>query len=102
MSIKIIFNRAGKITEAVAEVGDTLLETAHKNGIKLFGGCSGAGVCGTCHILVEESYLNKINPPTDEELDIFDIFPNFSSNSRLACQVIVSDSAHGMTVTIPS
>lgn len=98
---KIIFNIEGEDTIVDAVDGDTLLEVAKKNKVKLFGGCDGAGVCGTCHVFIDPDYLEKINEATFDEQDILEILPNGKTNSRLACQIVVTEHLDGMTVIIP-
>ncbi|MDR1475871.1 MAG: 2Fe-2S iron-sulfur cluster binding domain-containing protein [Holosporales bacterium] len=98
---KIIFkNHAGdKVVEAIS--GDTLLEVSNKNDIGLFGGCSGSGVCGTCHVFIGAAFVDKLPKPTDQETDALETVTACKENSRLACQVIVTDDMDGMTVVAP-
>ena len=98
---KITFETGGQKITVDAINGDTLLEVAHKNDIELFGGCDGAGVCGTCHVFIDPDYIKKLNEQSMEEADLLEILPNGKVNSRLACQVIVTDDLDGMTVIIP-
>ena len=98
---KIIFKSEDKEIIVDAVVGETLLETANKANVPLFGGCGGAGVCGTCHVFIDQAFVKKLNKPTLEELDLIDVLPNGNSNSRLACQIIITEELDGMTITIP-
>lgn len=98
---KIIFKSENKEIVVDAVVGETLLETANKADVPLFGGCGGAGVCGTCHVFIDQEYLKKLNEPALEELDLIEVLPNGNSNSRLACQIVITEELDGMTVTIP-
>ncbi len=98
---KITFKTAGTETTVDAAVGETLLETAKKNGVKLFGGCDGAGVCGTCHVYIDQDFIDKVNAASMDEEDLLEVLPNGKMNSRLACQVIVSENLDGLIVTIP-
>ncbi len=100
--IKIIFKSQDTEQTVEANTGDTLLETAKKNGIRLFGGCDGAGVCGTCHVYVDQHYVSKLNEANLEETDLLEVLPNSKSNSRLACQIVITEDLDGMTVIIPS
>jgi 2Fe-2S ferredoxin len=100
-TVKIIFRINGKDQVVEASIGDTLLEVSQKNQISLFGGCGGAGVCGTCHVLIDDEHISKLNPKSDSEEELLDILPIAKNNSRLACQVIVSEDLEGMIVTVP-
>lgn len=98
---KIIFLKDGKKFEVMATNGDTLLDVTKKNNIPLFGGCDGAGVCGSCHVKLEKKYLEKLEEASDDEKDILDVVATGSEDERLACQVTVSDDLDGMEVKIP-
>ena len=98
---KIIFRVKGidKIVEC--DNGKTLLEVAEEADIGLFGGCGGAGVCGSCHVYIEPQYMEKIKEASFEEQDLLEAVPNGKVNSRLACQVVISDELDGMVVELP-
>ncbi len=98
---KITFRSNDKDIIVEANNGENLLETASRSGVKLFGGCGGAGVCGTCHVFIDPEYIEKLNEASLEELDLIEVIPNGKINSRLACQVVISDALDGMIVTIP-
>ncbi|MDR1609291.1 MAG: 2Fe-2S iron-sulfur cluster binding domain-containing protein [Holosporales bacterium] len=98
---KIIFKHGTSTTEVEALNGETLLEAANRNGVKIFGGCGGAGVCGTCHVVIDPAYTSKLKPASDSEADVLDVLPNAAPLSRLACQVVISDELDGVTVAVP-
>ncbi len=98
---KIIFRSNGNNTTVEAHNGETLLEVAARAGVELFGGCGGAGVCGSCHVYISPEYLSKLNDTSFEEQDLLEALPNGKLGSRLACQVIISDALDGMVVEIP-
>jgi ferredoxin len=98
---KIIFKRGTDTAEIDATNGETLLEAANRNGVKIFGGCGGAGVCGTCHVIIDSAHADKLEPASDSEADVLDVLPNSGPSSRLACQVVVSDELDGVVITIP-
>lgn len=98
---KITFKTKNGDVVAEAENGSTLLEVAEKAGVELYGGCGGAGVCGSCHVYIADGYVDKIAEASNEEQDLLDVISNGRFNSRLACQVVISDACDGMVVTIP-
>ena len=86
-----------------AEVGATVMETALQNGIGgIVAECGGSCTCATCHVYVEEPWFDKLAPrSSDEEYELdaaFDVRPN----SRLSCQIVVSDELDGLVVRTPS
>ena len=98
---KIIFKTENSEITVDAVVGETLLEAASRADVPLFGGCGGAGVCGTCHVFIDSEFIKKLKEPNLEELDLLDVIPTVNANSRLACQVTVTEDLDGMIVTIP-
>ena len=63
--------------------------------------CGGSMACATCHVYVEEKWLEKIPKAEDAEVDMIDMAFEPKKNSRLSCQIIVTDEFEGLTVTTP-
>ena len=82
--------------------GLTVMEGAVQNNIPgIDADCGGGMACATCHVYVEDSWLNKIPKAEDAEQDMIDMAYDPKKNSRLSCQIIVSDEIDGLTVTTP-
>ena len=64
--------------------------------------CGGGMACATCHVYVKEEWLNKLVKPEDAEQDMIDMAFEPKKNSRLSCQLVVSDKLDGLVVTTPS
>ena len=64
--------------------------------------CGGSMACATCHVYVEEKWLNKLPKAEDAEVDMIDMAYEPKKNSRLSCQLIVSDELDGLTITTPA
>jgi 2Fe-2S ferredoxin len=64
--------------------------------------CGGGMACATCHVYVNEEWLNKLPAKEDGEEDMLDMAFEPKQNSRLSCQLIVSDELDGLVVNIPS
>ena len=64
--------------------------------------CGGSMACATCHVYVEEKWLNKIQKAEEAEEDMIDMAFEPKKNSRLSCQLIVSEELDGLIVTTPS
>ena len=64
--------------------------------------CGGSMACATCHVYVEERWLDKLPKAEEAEVDMIDMAYEPKKNSRLSCQLIVSDELEGLTVDIPS
>ena len=84
------------------ENGLTVMEGAVQNNIAgIDADCGGSMACATCHVYVEDSWLNKIPKAEDAENDMIDMAYNPKKNSRLSCQIIVSEELDGLIVTTP-
>ena len=64
--------------------------------------CGGSMACATCHVYVEEKWLNKIPKAEEAEEDMIDMAYEPKKNSRLSCQIIISDELDGLIVTTPA
>jgi len=95
-------DRDGDLVKVQGEVGKSIMDTAHQNGIDLEGACEGSMACSTCHVFVEESFFDQLPEPEEEEEDMLDLAYDLRDNSRLGCQVILTEDLEGITVTIPS
>ena len=84
------------------ENGLTVMEGAIQNNIPgIDADCGGSMACATCHVYVEDSWFNKILKAEDAENDMIDMAYNPKKNSRLSCQIIVSEELDGLIVTTP-
>ncbi len=75
----------------------SILDVALHHGVEIDHACGGVGVCGTCHVIVEQGTEN-LSEPTDDEQDHIQEVPGCTLDSRLACQAIVKGD---VTVRIP-
>ncbi len=83
--------------------GLTVMEGAVQNNIPgIDADCGGSMACATCHVYVKDEWFNKIPKKEDGEEDMLDMAFEPKKNSRLSCQIIVSDELDGLTVNIPS
>jgi ferredoxin, 2Fe-2S len=84
------------------ENGLTVMEGAIQNDIPgIDADCGGSMACATCHVYVEETWLDKLPKAEEAEVDMIDMTYEPKKNSRLSCQLIVSDELDGLIVTTP-
>ncbi len=92
----------GKAKTIEVENGLTVMEGAIQNEIPgIDADCGGSMACATCHIYVDEKWLNKIPKAEEAEEDMIDMAFEPKKNSRLSCQIIVNDELDGLEVTTP-
>ena len=85
------------------ENGLSVMEGAVQNDIPgIDADCGGSMACATCHVYVDDKWFDKIPKAEDAEIDMIDMAFEPKKNSRLSCQIIVSDDLEGLTVNIPS
>ncbi|MFA5123085.1 2Fe-2S iron-sulfur cluster-binding protein [Zavarzinia sp.] len=100
---KIIYiEHNGTRHEVDVKTGLSVMEGAVKNNIPgIDGDCGGACACATCHVYVQPEWQAKLNPPEDLETSMLEFAENVQANSRLSCQIPVSDALDGLTVHMP-
>ena len=85
------------------EKGLSVMEGAIQNNVPgIDADCGGGMACATCHVYVKEEWFNKLPKAEDGEQDMIDMAFEPKKNSRLSCQLIVSDELDGLVVTTPS
>jgi len=95
------FNGNSKTIEV--DKGLSVMEGAIQNDIPgIDADCGGGMACATCHVYVKEQWLDKLPAKEDGEEDMLDMAFEPKNNSRLSCQIIVSDELDGLEVNIPS
>ena len=101
---KIIFNTHDNKTHTIdVQNGLTVMEGAVQNDIPgIDADCGGGMACATCHVYVDENWMQKLPQKDDGEEDMLDMAFEPKKNSRLSCQIIVSDELDGLVVNIPS
>jgi 2Fe-2S ferredoxin len=101
--VKITFiENDGKSRTIDAEAGSTVMETAIKHGVPgIEAECGGACACATCHVYVDEAWREKVGPPSPMEEDMLDFGYEVRANSRLSCQIKVSEALDGLIVATP-
>tara|TARA_B100000427_G_scaffold198971_1_gene165390 strand:+ start:567 stop:887 length:321 start_codon:yes stop_codon:yes gene_type:complete len=82
--------------------GLTVMEGAVQNNIPgIDADCGGGMACATCHVYVKEEWFNKLPKKEDGEEDMIDMAYEPKKNSRLSCQLTVSDQLDGLIVNLP-
>jgi 2Fe-2S ferredoxin len=101
---KITFiDSAGTSRSLEAETGATVMEAAIRNGIpEIEAECGGACACATCHVYVAEEWREKTGEASPMEQDMLDFAFEVRPNSRLSCQIKLTDDLDGLVVTTPS
>jgi len=92
----------GSRIPVTGKVGQSLLDLAHANDVELEGACEASLACSTCHVILPQSFYQKLSDPSDEENDMLDMAFGLTDTSRLGCQVKLSEDLEGMEVQLPA
>ena len=97
----IVVNRDGEEAELDARANSTVMETIRDNGYdELLALCGGCCSCATCHVYVDDAFLGQLPKMIEDEDDLLDSSDNREANSRLSCQIKLTDALDGLRVII--
>jgi 2Fe-2S ferredoxin len=101
----------GKVTfvasdgsEHVVELmnGQSIMEGAKAHGIAgIEAKCGGQCICATCHVYVDDLWLAPAGERSESEEDLLDFTEGVTPNSRLSCQIKMSELLDGLVVRVP-
>jgi ferredoxin, 2Fe-2S len=101
---KVIYvSHTGDRKEIDVPVGTTVMAAALQNGVDgIVAECGGVCMCSTCHVFVDENFLDKLPPADDTEEAVLEIAAiERQPNSRLSCQIKVTADLEGLIVRMP-
>ncbi|MBC6403117.1 MAG: (2Fe-2S)-binding protein [Hyphomonadaceae bacterium] len=100
---KITFiDHTGTSRNVEAKNGASIMEAAVQNMIPgIDADCGGACACATCHVYVDEAWTSSLKDKDDMEESMLDFAEMVQGNSRLSCQILMSDDLDGIIVTTP-
>jgi ferredoxin, 2Fe-2S len=103
ITINFIAADARKI-RAEGRNGQSLMQAAVAAGISgIAADCGGLMTCATCHVFVQEPFATRVGPPDAEERGMLEFAAVPSQpNSRLSCQIKLTEALEGLTVELPS
>mgnify|MGYP001222265785 FL=1 len=82
--------------------GLTVMEGAIQNNVPgIDADCGGGMACATCHVYVSDEWTDKLPKIEDGEQDMLDMAFEPKKNSRLSCQLVITDELDGLIVNLP-
>ncbi len=95
-------SKDGTVHAVNVETGSSVMQGAMDNMIDgIEAECGGFCSCATCHCYVDEAWFNKLSEASEAEKEMLEFTFDPMPNSRLSCQIIVSDELDGLTVRLP-
>lgn len=85
--------------EIPEEISLSLMEVLKASEYNILATCGGMALCATCHVQVLEG-LDLLPVPSDGEMDMLDTLPDAGFDSRLACQIRITENLNGMIFRI--
>ena len=80
----------------------SLMEAALNAGVPgIDADCGGACACATCHVMIDPSWIDRLDPPSDMEASMLECVNDPSPTSRLSCQIKVTEQLDGLRVRTP-
>lgn len=83
-----------------APSGWRVMEVIKEAGLPMRADCGGCCACATCHVYVDDAWVSKLKPVSDEEKDLLADSYHQKPNSRLSCQLPMAAALDGLTVTL--
>ena len=99
MKIRVI-DRDGNKHELEGDPNSTLMEILRDADLDIEAACGGCCACATCHVYINDKWLEKINPKDDDEESMLDQAFDVKNTSRLSCQINLSDELDGIELEI--
>lgn len=85
--------------EVPTDVNLSLMEILKASDYEVLATCGGMALCATCHVEIK-SGGESLPEPEDQELDMLDTLPDADDNSRLACQIRLTDQNQGLSIKL--
>jgi len=76
------------------------MEVIRDWGLNIKAECGGAASCATCHVYVDDAWLDRLAAPGDDEEDLLYTARDRRPNSRLSCQILLSEDLDGLRLTL--
>jgi ferredoxin len=99
--IRFVSADGASVEEVDGAPGERLLDVAQAAAQPLEGTCEGQMACSTCHVIVAADDFARLPRASEEEEDLLDLALHVTRTSRLACQIILTETLGTLTVRMP-
>ncbi len=94
----------GTVQSVPAKAGQSVMQAAVAAGVQgIAADCGGMLTCATCHVFVDAAWRDRLVPPDADEQSMLDFTATpREANSRLSCQLVLTEALDGLTVKLPA
>jgi len=93
---------SGEEHELEVSPGTSVMQGAFQNQVRgIIAECGGNMSCATCHVYVDPAWVDKVGQKSDLEQILLEEVCDMQANSRLSCQIEVTEELDGMVVRLP-
>ena len=96
----IVTDRDGKSHELTARDDWSAMEVIRDANLPMSAECGGACACATCHVYIDEQWVDRLPAAAQQEVDMLDFGIAVHENSRLSCQIKMTPEIDGLKVTL--
>lgn len=96
----VVTDQDGKTHELVGITGWRVMEVIRDHGLPIKAECGACLECATCHVYVADGWVDKLPEKSDEEDERLDEAFDVEDNSRLSCQILLTEELDGLQVTL--
>ncbi|MGB6102812.1 MAG: 2Fe-2S iron-sulfur cluster-binding protein [Pusillimonas sp.] len=95
-----VIDEGGAAHELAVQEGESVMQAIRDAGVDIAAQCGGCCSCATCHVYVDETWMNRLPPPSEDESAMLELAMEWRPESRLSCQVNASPALDGLVVRL--
>jgi 2Fe-2S ferredoxin len=96
-----VTTREGETHRLDATLDSSLMEALRDSGkAAIIAMCGGCCACATCHVYVDDDWVERTGKPREDEVDMLSGLAHLTSNSRLSCQIVITETLDGLSVRV--
>ena len=99
--VKVIFSKNSITKTFKIESNKTILDLSRIENLDIEGSCDGSMACSTCHVIIHKDWVTKLPAPCIDEKEMLSLLPDYTENSRLGCQIVITDKLEGLQFSLP-
>ena len=100
--VKVLFSIKEHTETFVIESNKTILDLSRREDLAIEGSCDGSMACSTCHVIIHKDWITKLPTPCIDEKEMLSLLPDYTENSRLGCQVVITEDLDGLQFSLPT